>query len=128
MIYNEGQQGIEAMGRYGVLHDATIRRVDIESSENDGVAIELLCIPRADSPMSRAVVRFEGVTRIDLAWHEEVEFLVVPGYKAMMLGSGSAYVSLDPYDDRSTEPDDADCSVIEAARIRVELTAKAGSA
>ena len=113
----EGQFAIDEISTRWVLLDAVIRKVEVQSSSDSGVVTVLHCIPRVESPVSEARIVFEGTRRFDFFWDDNDQFYFIPSFTAMILASGRAYVSLDPYDSTKNSPDTRDCGVIEADRV-----------
>ncbi|MCY1045363.1 hypothetical protein OV208_28865 [Corallococcus sp. bb12-1] len=117
----EGKQAVEELGW---LLDSTVTGLALHADAYGGLVLEATCIPRADKPVRELRMRFTEVTRFDFVWTSEQAFFFVPGYKALLLESGSVYVSLDPYDDRARVPDTRDGCVIEARSVRTESVLK----
>jgi hypothetical protein len=117
-----GQTALDELAQRWALHDGIVRQISVRRDPDVGVVFELSCLSRPESPVAEVVLRIEGVSRFDLGWEVEwTEFLFVPGYKATLLPCSTVYLSLDPYDDRVSEPDARDCSVVVGRHLRVRF-------
>jgi hypothetical protein len=120
-----GQAAVDELASRWAIHDGVIHQVTIRRDAACGVVIELDCTARHESPVAKTRLRLEHVASFDVSWAAETEFLLIPGYKALMLPSSEIYLSLDPYDDRVSEPDGRDRSVFVARYFRVSFKLKA---
>lgn len=123
MTSYEGEKAIERIATEWALHDGTIRSLDLRSTPA-GVTLDLVCVPRAESPVRELRLELVGVSRFDFLWSEDRPFYFVPGYTAFVQASGRVYMSLDPYDDRQTTADSRDGGVIEARSLTAHFSMK----
>lgn len=118
-----GEEAFAEAGRLWAIHDGVITSVAVENVDGR-VAVRMTCASRPDSLVKQVRLTFSDVVEFSLAWDKSIEFFSVGEYKSLRLESGLYYFSIDPYDERTPEPDPRDASVVIARAVAAEFVMK----
>jgi hypothetical protein len=121
----DGQDALDALAQQWALHDGSLREVRVSANADGFLDAHLICVPRRESPVAEVRIQLVRLKRFDLAWDEDCSLLLIAGYTAFILSDGAVYISLDPYDDRATSPDERDAFVLASREIRASFDMKA---
>lgn len=122
----QGQEALDIMHELDAFRDGVISELRVFDVDGVRVGAELVCVPRTSSSVAKTTLRFEGLSEFAIYWSGKYEIGLITNYKGLLLETGQAYISTDPYDaaEVATIPDERDNEVFVAEKLIVTLTMK----